>query len=47
MQAVLDAEFGKDSDAHASDCSDTGEPQAPQNDLFCPACNKMFKSDKA
>lgn len=40
MQAVLDAEFGKDSD----DCD---EDDSPTNDLFCLACNKLFKSSKA
>ncbi|XP_019861918.1 PREDICTED: dnaJ homolog subfamily C member 21-like [Amphimedon queenslandica] len=42
MQAEIDNEFGKDSDSGSgSDESET----VP--DLYCPACNKIFKSEKS
>lgn len=46
MKAAVDAEFGKDSDISGDDSSDSNDG-LPPNDLFCPACNKLFKSDKA
>ncbi len=43
MREALEAEFGKDLDDSDSNSSDS---QAA-DDLFCPACNKMFRSSKA
>lgn len=59
MQATLDAEFGKDSSEEeeegeglsagcASSVQAKGREAPPPDDtLFCPACNKLFKSSKA
>ena len=50
MQAMLDAEFGRDSDDGAGGADGAGEDSnrsTPPDDLFCPACNKLFKSSKA
>ena len=40
VEARLDAEYG---------CHDDGEGDGgfEEDSLFCPACNKLFKSDKA
>ena len=57
MQAALDAEFGKDSSDEeegegpdgdsASGGGNGSEPPPPSDAMFCPACNKLFKSSKA
>lgn len=49
MQAALDAEFGKDSDSSEEAMEDSNSASAapPTDDLFCPACSKLFKSTKA
>ncbi|XP_064384810.1 dnaJ homolog subfamily C member 21-like isoform X2 [Halichondria panicea] len=39
MATQLDQEFGKDSDSSGEESID--------EDLFCPACNKMFRTDKS
>jgi hypothetical protein len=51
MQAALDAEFGRDSDdgGASEGCGSDGvsRDMSHVDDLFCPACNKQFKSSKA
>lgn len=48
MQAMLDAEFGRDSDDDGVDgAGEDSNSSTPPDDLFCPACNKLFKSSKA
>lgn len=58
MQAMLDAEFGKDSageeeeEVYSTVGSANSTTCATQHtdddiDLFCPACNKVFKSSKS
>lgn len=52
MRAALDAEFGKDSSDSGEedpvpDNSADASAATPPDDLFCPACNKLFKSTKA
>ena len=58
MQAVLDAEFGKDSSEEEEGEGPDGntasgggvnmnEAPPPTDSLYCPACNKLFKSSKA
>ena len=41
MEAKLDAEYGAGFD------EDDGGYEEGEDQLFCPACNKVFKSDKA
>jgi len=43
MRATLEAEFGRDTD----DSEDGGGDPGPEDDLFCPACSKSFRSVKA
>lgn len=45
LQARLDDEFGKDSDRESGGVDSEDDQQL--DDLFCPACNKLFKTEKA
>ena len=51
MQDALDAEFGKDSSDEEDGVGPGGgggeEGPPPMDAMFCPACNKRFKSSKA
>lgn len=49
MQAMLDAEFGRDSDdgCGGAGAGEDSNSSTPPDELFCPACNKLFKSSKA
>ena len=55
MRASLEVEFGKDSESSEAEEGggeeDSNYPSSaaaqPADELFCPACNKLFKSSKA
>ncbi|XP_038068653.1 dnaJ homolog subfamily C member 21-like [Patiria miniata] len=47
MEAALQEEFGDDSASSASGSEEDNQEEDFLNDLFCVACNKEFKSDKA
>ena len=44
MEAAIAREFGEE--VSGSDCS-TSEQQAEDDHLYCPACDKLFKTDKS
>ena len=47
MRATLEAEFGRDTDDSEDGGSARDGDLRPVDDLFCPACNKTFRSAKA
>ena len=45
MEAAIAREFGED--VSASENSNGEEEESPDDHLYCPACDKVFKTDKS
>ena len=47
MEAKLDAEYGRRREGEREGEEEDGGYEEGENHLFCPACSKLFKTDKA